>query len=302
MDPIRTLFDREAHDARGVLPPALLEHYGGDLSFPSPSADRPYVIANFVSTLDGVVSFDIPGESGGGQISGSNEDDRFIMGMLRASADAILVGAGTVNAVPRRALWLPGSIYPPAEEEFGRYRRETLNKREPPLVAVVSGAGNLDLNRALFQSGAMRIVIFTGAEGRERLLREGAGRLPSTDIRELTAAVAGKIDPRAILNQLKEREGVRLLLHEGGPTLLGGFVATGIVDELFLTLAPQIAGRVAGHPRPALLENAEFLPETAPWLSLISAKQHGSHLYLRYEISRRPGPSSILVRPGPFTS
>ncbi|MGH9468971.1 MAG: dihydrofolate reductase family protein, partial [Terriglobia bacterium] len=115
MSPIQTLFDSEGNYAADFLPPGLRAQYGGDLRFPPHAAERPYVIANFVSTLDGVVSFDIPGESAGAQISGSNEADRFIMGLLRASVDAILVGAGTVNAVPRRALWLPGSIYPAAE-------------------------------------------------------------------------------------------------------------------------------------------------------------------------------------------
>ena len=65
---------------------------------PAPQA-RPYCIANFVSTLDGVVSFNLPGQSEGAQISSSNEEDRFIMGLLRASADAVLVGSGTLQAV-----------------------------------------------------------------------------------------------------------------------------------------------------------------------------------------------------------
>ena len=70
----------------------------GDLRFPA-HHDQPYVVGNFVSTLDGVVSFEIPGKSGGGEISGFNEADRFIMGLLRASADAVIVGAGTLREV-----------------------------------------------------------------------------------------------------------------------------------------------------------------------------------------------------------
>ena len=63
-----------------------------------------------MSTLDGVVSFNIPGKSEGAQISKSNEEDRFIMGLLRASADAVLVGSGTLQAVGPQGTWLPESV------------------------------------------------------------------------------------------------------------------------------------------------------------------------------------------------
>jgi hypothetical protein len=95
MDQITTLFDRNGALDRIVLADELRILYGGDLRFPA-HGDRPYVIGNFVSTLDGVVSFEIPGKSGGGDISGFNEADRFTMGLLRASADAAIVGARTL--------------------------------------------------------------------------------------------------------------------------------------------------------------------------------------------------------------
>src|SRR5580693_1828766 len=99
MAPIRTLFASEfAEPSRSVLPDGLRARYDGNLSFPPAPVDRPYLIANFVSTLDGVVSFNLPGQSEGAQISASNEEDRFIMGLLRASADAIVVGSGTLQA------------------------------------------------------------------------------------------------------------------------------------------------------------------------------------------------------------
>ena len=99
MESIRTLFATEtAEPSEAVIPEGLRARYDGNLSFPPAPENRPYFIANFVSTLDGVVSFDLPGQSGGAQISGSNEEDRFIMGLLRASADAVMVGAGTLQA------------------------------------------------------------------------------------------------------------------------------------------------------------------------------------------------------------
>ena len=75
-----------------------------------------------------------------------------------------------------------------------------------------------------------------------------------------------------------------MLLHEGGPILFGDFVAHGCVDELFLTVAPQLAGRDVKRQRPGVISGAEFLPQTAPWLRIVSVKQSSSHLYLRYEV------------------
>jgi hypothetical protein len=93
MEQITTLLDRDGAVDGSVLPEDLRILYSGDLRFPA-NPDRTHVIGNFVSTLDGVVSFEILGRSGGGEISGFNAADRFIMGLLRASADAIVVGAG----------------------------------------------------------------------------------------------------------------------------------------------------------------------------------------------------------------
>lgn len=90
---IRTLIDRQEPSEPSVLPEVLRIAYGDDLRFPPASPQRPYVIGNFVSTVDGVVSYEIAGKSGGGEISGFDESDRFIMGLLRASADAVMVAA-----------------------------------------------------------------------------------------------------------------------------------------------------------------------------------------------------------------
>ena len=111
MKPITTLLDRQDTLERGVLPEELTILYGGDLRFPEHD-DRPYVIGNFVSTLDGVVSFEIPGKSGGGDISGFNEADRFIMGLLRASADAVIVGSGTLREVAHGTPMAGGTCVP----------------------------------------------------------------------------------------------------------------------------------------------------------------------------------------------
>ncbi|MDE3109422.1 MAG: dihydrofolate reductase family protein [Acidobacteriota bacterium] len=234
-----------------------------------------------MTTLDGVVSFNMAGRSGGVSVSGANEGDRFIMGLLRASADAVMVGAATVGAVSRGGLWTAEFIYPPAKELYTRYRAGLPRKPEHPLIVVVTARGSLDLNRAIFRTPGIRVAIITTDRGREKLVAAGSEQLASTRVHALDAA-DDRIEPGAILEVLTREYQVRHLLHEGGPTLFGGFLASGFIDELFLTLAPQIAGRVNERPRPGLVEGTAFTPATAPWLSLATAKQAGSHLYLRY--------------------
>jgi riboflavin biosynthesis pyrimidine reductase len=279
---IETIFDCSGEKEPAFLPERLRVVYGGDLSFPAAPSARPYVVANFVSTLDGVVSFSIPGESGGETISLANPGDRFIMGLLRASADAVVVGSGTVAAVDPTALWLAEYVYPQAADLYTQYR-QVLGKPMHPLTVIVSGTGRLDLSRAIFHTAGAAVLVLTTEPGRGSLLAAGAGALATVTIRALPEQ-DGRLASSAILGLLQQEFGARLVLHEGGPTLFGQFLADRLLDELCLTLAPQIAGRVAAHPRPGLVQNWEFIPRTAPWLHLLSVKRGGDHLYLRYRL------------------
>jgi riboflavin biosynthesis pyrimidine reductase len=287
MAPIRTLFANElAEPSRVVLPDGLRARYDGNLSFPPAPLERPYLIANFVSTLDGVVSFNLPGQSEGAQISNSNEEDRFIMGLLRASADAVVVGSATLQAAGSQGSWLPESVYPAAKDLYRNYRTEVLRKLEYPLVVIVTGTGGLDLAGALFHSPRSRVLILTTEQGKQRLSQSGSGALASVEVKALST-IETRISPSAILSLLRQEAGVELLLHEAGPTLFGEFLAGGFMDELFLTVAPQIAGRVAAHPRPGLAANVQFSPATAPWWKLLSAKSAADYLFLRYQVRDR---------------
>ncbi len=279
----------EAGAGPDTLTPALAELYGGGLAFPARADARPYVYANFVATLDGVVSFGVPGQSGGGTISQGDSGDRFIMGLLRASADAIMVGAATLAPVALNSLWLPESVCPEARELYAAY-----NGGRAPLLVIVSGGGRVNLERAVFRTPHRRALILTGADGAQRLAGAGAGQLPGLEVRALpsgpssAAGIEAGIDPGAMLALLAAEYGVRRLLHEGGPTLVGGFLRAGVLDELFLTLSPHLAGRDRTAPRPGLVEGLAFPPATAPGCTLISGKQCGDYLYLRYRLKRQP--------------
>jgi len=278
---VRTLIDCDQQYAGPALPQVLRELYDGDLHLHTSAATRPFVIANFVSTLDGVVSFETKGKSGGSTISASNPGDRFIMGLLRASADAVMVGAGTLHGISAKGLWTPEYTYPDAKRSYAEYRVNALHKPEYPLLAIVSGSGQLELERAIFRTSAMRTVIITTSAGRDELTRRGAAALNSVEVHVLNSS-SGSIAPQAILELLQSQFGVKTLLHEGGPRLFGQFLAADAIDELFLTLSPQIAGRERDGTRPALVQGLQFVPDSAPWFQMVSAKEQAAHLYLRY--------------------
>ena len=278
---VRTLIDCDKQGGETGLPQELRELYDGDLHLHAPGAARPFVIANFVSTLDGVVSYEIKSKSGGSTISGSNPADRFIMGLLRASADAVMVGAGTLHDISAKSLWTPEYTYPDAKHLYAEYRVNALHKPEYPLLAIVSGSGQLELERAIFRTPAMRTVVITTSVGRDELTRRGAATLNSVEVHALNSS-SGTIAPQAILQLLQSQFGVKTVLHEGGPTLFGQFLAADAVDELFLTLSPQIAGRERDVTRPAVVQGVQFLPDSAPTFQMVSVKEQAAFLYLRY--------------------
>lgn len=285
---VRTLIDCDQRDPASALPEGLRELYDGDLHLdergPGAGAARPFVMANFVSTLDGVVSYGIRGQSSGATISASNAADRFIMGLLRASADAIVVGAGTVEEVSAESLWTAEAVYPKAKRLYAEYRVRAQRESESPLLAIVSGSGRLEMDRAIFRTPAMRVVVITTSAGRDELARRGAAERGSVRVLD---SDDGRIAPGAILQLLQTEFGAKRVLNEGGPRLFGQFLAAEAMDELFLTLAPQIAGRKDEGTRPALVQGTEFMPGSAPWLQVVSVKEQDGFLYLRYRRERR---------------
>jgi riboflavin biosynthesis pyrimidine reductase len=193
-----------------------------------------------------------------------------------------MVGAGTLHDVSAESLWTPEYAYPDAKRFYAEYRANTLHKPENPLLVIVSGSGQLELERAIFRTPAMRTVVITTPAGRDELRRRGAATLGSAEIHALDSS-SGSIAPQAILQLLQSQFGVKTLLHEGGPTLFGQFLAADAVDELFLTLSPQIAGRERDATRPAVVQGVQFMPDSAPWFQMVSVKEQAAYLYLRYK-------------------
>ena len=277
--PFETLFDT-APGAEIALPPALAALYG-PLRLPAP-AGRPYVLGNFVTTLDGVVALDDPA-TGGGAISGYNRNDRALMGLLRAVADAVVVAAGTLRADARH-LWTPAGIYPDLADAYAALRA-ALGKPPQPLNVFVTAGGDLDLTLPVFASGRVPALIVTSADGAARL----AARQPPEWVRVVAAAPGHEpVTVRGVLDAVIAAGASERILIEGGPRFMGEVFAAAALDELFLTLAPQIAGRDAAHPRLALVEGHLFAPAAALWPTLTSLKRAHSHLFMRYAFATTP--------------
>src|SRR6202789_3252401 len=136
---LRTLI--ETTRGRGLpLPPNLLRLYGA-FRLPTPRLGL-HVFSNFVSTLDGVVSLQVKGHGGGGDISGFSAQDRMVMGLLRAAADAVIVGSGTLAADPDH-LWTPEGICPELKDDYRRLDA-AMRRRSAALNVIVSASGSLN--------------------------------------------------------------------------------------------------------------------------------------------------------------
>lgn len=279
LTPLETLLQTPRMNG-GVAPmPEELAALYGQFDLPVSYA-RPSVIGNFVSSLDGVVALNTPGTiTGGGEISGFNQHDRMVMGILRAIAGAVVVGAGTLRAAPKH-LWLADYIYPPLAPAYQKLRAG-LGMRQPPLTVIVSARGQLDLDQPVFNTPGAPTLIVTTQAGAERVSHE---TLPPPT--RLTAVDGARVSAAAILEAIAHERACDIILTEGGPTLMSDFLAEGLLDELFLTLAPQVAGRTHANPRPGFVDGYLFAPDRPAWATLLDIRRGGSHLFLRYGFER----------------
>jgi riboflavin biosynthesis pyrimidine reductase len=263
MEPLQVLFETERHHPLG-LPAKLEELYGGSLGF-----GEPCLYANFVSTIDGVVAIPSVPRSNA-LIAAGSRADRFVMGLLRALADVVLIGAGTLAGSPR-GTWQPGPIYPPAANEFADLRRR-LGKPERASVAILTGHGSISPAHPVLETGAL---VLTSQPGAARL----EGRLPAAS----AIAVLGPepmLDPHRIVDALLERES-GLILSEAGPHTFGELLAAKLVDELFLTVSPLLAGDPGDLSRYGLVESVDLVPGDVR-AELLGVRRHEQHLFLRY--------------------
>lgn len=237
-----------ALDVRSLLADAQLGSGAPD--------DRPYTVANFVASADGRATF----HSRSGMLS--DPGDRLLFHTLREHAEAVLVGPRTLANEGY------GRMVPDPER---RARRVAAGLEPEPLAVIITRSGDFPKDIPLCAAAEARVLVFTAADIELDLAGVAAQvEVVPVDRGALTGATA--------LRHLRER-GVRFLLCEGGPTLFGSLVHERVVDELFLTVAPKLAGGGAG---PAVTGGPE-LPEPEA-LRLEWALEREGSLFLRYRL------------------
>ena len=273
--PLRTLVDSAGGRAL-PLPPRLLRLYG-TFRLPAPRSGFPHVFSNFVSTLDGVVSFQVKGHSGGGDISGFSAQDRMVMGLLRAVADTVIVGSGTLAADPEH-VWIPAAICPELKADYDRLEA-AMGKHSAALNVIVSAMGSVDLRLPVFAAGKTPVIIITTARGAKQLLKR---RIPDSVQIRTSRRRAANISAAHILDEVHQVVPAKRILVEGGPRLLGQFYGERLLDEQFLSLAPQLSGRQIGDARLSLVMGRTFAPGHPVWGQLTDARLGLRLLFLRY--------------------
>ena len=218
------------------------------IAFPAAPADRPYLYINMVSTVDGKI---VVGKIGGTAKGVGGPTDQKLFRRLQRNCDAALIGSSTLRA--------SHVLYPPETARF-----------------VVTGSGNLPLTNRFFTDAPERAYILAP----ENLTAEQVKPLRSAA--QVIQIGQERVDLVQAMQYLRQKMAVHTLLCEGGATLNDELLRAGLVDELFLTLAPKLKG---GAQLPTIVDGQGFPPGITRPLELLSLYRDESELYLRYRLS-----------------
>jgi 2,5-diamino-6-(ribosylamino)-4(3H)-pyrimidinone 5'-phosphate reductase len=225
---------------------------------------RPYVIINTVSSVDGRTAME-------GKAAGiGSATDRRTMRTLRSKADAVMVGAGTLRA-----------------EKLSLGLDPTDGVRQP-LAIIVTDTGDVPLEERLIIEGGQQVsILLSDAVPQEVVER----LLTLAPVVRAPADYTGAVDLEAALRTLKAERDVESLVVEGGPGLNHALISLDLVDELFLTVAPELLGGSADQTL-TLLRGPTLPARDRPNLDLLSIHLAGDELFLRYSLARTPPHSS----------
>ncbi len=285
MRTFEVLFDRG--EPSGLADPAYIPY--GKLGFPEPPAERPWIFSNFVQSLDGIVSF--KGRHAAGSDISRSAEDRWLMDLLRAHADAVLLGVNTLVEETLLGARARGPVFRIMDPDLRRLREKLGRGREKNII--VTGGASLDLgDYRVFDGELVDAVVLTTRTGARRL--EEKRTHPHARI-----VVAGDdkfVDLPEAVRKLRAELGIRYLLCEGGPTLYGYMSKAGLVDEKFVTVSPVEVGQcVPSEQEPSILEKENrakvrptafnapgFTFENAPWWDWVSCRKADDHQFSRY--------------------
>lgn len=266
----------------------------GNFGFPAPPADRPWIYTNFVQSLDGIVSL-LGKHASGGEISKSSAD-RWLMDLLRAHADGVIMGMSTPRVEQRnRGPESRGIVFQVVEPELLRLRDKLGKGRQRNIF--VTRALDLDLSRwKVFDGDAVDVSIVTSPAGAERLRARGTH--PHVSV--IAAGKGESLDLPTAVRGLRQKPGIKYLLCEGGPTLYGSLARADLVDEKFLTVSPVETGQIvpleqerlpseqgiAPLIRPTVFGGPGFTQEEMTHWTWLSCRKSGDHQFHRF---RRQG-------------
>ena len=230
-----------------------------------PALRRPRCFLNVATSLDGKIASvarEYP--------TYSSSADRQMMDRIRARADAILIGAGTLRATD-----FPLRIRSAAL----RRQRKKAGRPEQPLNILLSASLRVPPRGRFFGAPDLNRLVVTTRSVPESRVRVFASRS------EVLRLGRDRVDPRVLLRRLHAR-GIRELLLEGGGSMNFDFFRMGLVDEIFLTLCPVVIG---GDSSPTPVDGIGFTPRTFPRFRLLKMSRRGAEVFLHYERAQRPG-------------
>jgi riboflavin biosynthesis pyrimidine reductase len=280
MHDFQVLFDHAERSE--LLDPAMALY--GKLGFPAPPAARPWIFANFVQTLDGIVSL-LGDEAGGSDISQLPED-RWLMDLLRAHADAVILGMGTLREEQRMGRPRPrGPVFRIMDAGMQQLRARLHRGRERNIFVTARADFQMS-DFAAFDAEHVDVTVLTTPEGARKLRAQHPN--PAVDILpiELAPGTSGSspaIDLREAIALLRQRYQINYLLCEGGPALYCGLLTSGLIDEKFVTVSPIEVGRLSPHGfRPTVLPDIGFSAHDAPHWQWLSCRKVGDHQFHRF--------------------
>ena len=269
----------------------------GNFGFPAPPAERPWIYSNFVQSLDGITTL-LGRHASGGEISQSRED-RWLMDLLRAHADGILLGMNTLIEEQRsRGPESRGIVFQVADPKLRELRKRLGKGRERNIF--VTRAADLALSQyKVFDGDVVDSGILTSPAGAERLRARGSR--PHVAI--IAAGEGDTVNLELAVRRLRQELGIEYLLCEGGPTLYGNLARADLIDEKFMTVSPIETGQIVPPEqertpaeqsapllmRPTVFAGPGFTRDTMTHWTWLSCRKVGDHQFNRYRRKRASG-------------
>ena len=223
---------------------------------------RPHILLNYAMSLDGKISTEQRGP-----VLFTSKIDRGLMDEIRADADAVLIGAGTLRAED-----------PPVRIRSARRRDERVQGGKPPhpVSVILSRTMRMPAEGRYWKDSQVERIIATSDQAPDERI------LPFKAKAEVIRSGRHAVDLVGLCRLLYDR-GISRLLVEGGGEVNMAFWEAGLADEVYLTLCPVVIG---GRNAPTAADGTGFTADDVRKLKLVESRRVGQELFLRYRVVR----------------